>query len=174
MINDKKLGSFSSDIIRECIRREIKIRIRNMFVMLLLLGYLGIKLYIENGRTADGVFIFTMALSALIFGGIQYNQLRSSGKTVTKTAVDLEVSADVIEITTSPYQVWFLINKPAQNIRMKTNNARVQPIDYPVKPIYDLDYRAYLLTDGTEEVYVITDYFEPELSDLLIGTNYTV
>ncbi|SEO98507.1 hypothetical protein [Mucilaginibacter sp. OK283] len=173
MLNEK-LGSFSSDTIRNCISRDIKMRIRNIFIMILVLGYLAIKLYIEGGRTIDAVFIVTMTLGVLIIGGIQYAQISSPGKTVVKTAVAIEVSTDVIEIITSPYQILFFIDKPSQSITMRTNRARVKAINYPVKSIYDLDFRAYLLFDGTEEVYVITDYFETKLSDLLIGKNYTV
>lgn len=103
----------------------------------------------------------------LALGFIQYRQIGSKTTLISKTAIEVSSIENELFVSTAPVKVLFLINRPSIVLKFNIQGTTITKVDYPLKAVYDLDNSVYKLNNTENEMYVISDFFEPGFENYL-------
>jgi hypothetical protein len=125
------------------------------------------RVFIANEREVDTFYLIVMLFFLALLSYLQYTIIKEANASINNTAMEVNVDEEFITIKTIPFKVLFFINKPAKEFRYNINDMTVHRMLYPLKQIYDLDKRVFVLRAKGNECYIITDYFDEKLEGRL-------
>jgi hypothetical protein len=113
--------------------------------------------------TSQNIWVFLLIEISLIFlmGLIDRSRTLSMVANIKKLVTEVEIFDEYLIIKTAPVKVLLWANKPSQEIKFIRHEFIRNKVSFPVKQIYDLD-KAWKLSSGKNEVFILTDYFDIE------------
>jgi hypothetical protein len=124
-------------------------------------------LYCVNGKILNPFYFFGEILFLGIMSYMQYMQIKPNIIVLNNTAIEVNILNEFIILKTAPVNGLFWINKPSKELKFDTKEVIIRRTSYPLKKVYDLDNRAFKLTDKIKEIYIIADFFDKQLYEEL-------
>lgn len=153
-----------SSLINQHRKRMLNNVLFGLFVVLFSL----IIMYYLGGERIDFKNLLGVSIFLVTIGFMQYSQVVPNGLIVNNTVLQVILEPDRILVETSPFKVFFWINKPSKQVIFSRSELKVKMVAYPVKSIFDLGNRVIRLTDNEKEVFIIVDYFDGVLKEKLM------
>jgi hypothetical protein len=105
----------------------------------------------------EGAMILLLAL-------IQYFIINNKGRFVIQTVTEIKIQEDIITIKTAAFNGPFWFRKEAADFRFKRSETTVKQGTNPFPKIFPEAKEITRMTFKNKEVYIMADYFSPQLA----------
>ena len=112
-------------------------------------------------------FAYCEAAMILVLGLVQFFILSAKSKFVNKTAIEVHVTDNYIDIKTAAFNgpLWF--KKESIELRIKRAGTVVKQVNNPYPNIFKQNKQITRIRYQGKDAYIVNGYFSPKLEDLL-------